>query len=160
MRGDSHRESDLKYRDMIPGEEQTVLALVLRGFDRFVRPDFSDEGVAEFTRVARSFVVEHPEGHHVTVAERDGQVVGMIDVRDSSHVSLFFMEPAEQGRGLGRALLTAALAKWSATGAAESAVTVYSSPWAVPVYERLGFLATGPETEHKGIRAVPMAMRP
>jgi hypothetical protein len=30
----------------------------------------------------------------------------------------------------------------------------------VPVYERLGFLVTGPQIELNGIRALPMSKRP
>jgi GNAT superfamily N-acetyltransferase len=146
----------VQYRDMVAGEEHEVLALVMRGFDELVRPDFSDEGVAEFTRAARSFVVERPPGHLIFVAERDGRIVGMVDVRDSSHVSLFFVEQSERGRGVGRALLDFAIERSGSAKPIASAITVNSSPWAVPVYQRLGFLATGPESETNGIHCVPM----
>jgi GNAT superfamily N-acetyltransferase len=92
-----------------PGEEQEVLSLVMRGFDELVHPDFSDEGIAEFIRSARSFVLERPDGHRITVAEHDERVAGMIDVRDSSHVALFFVEAGERGQGIGRALLATAM---------------------------------------------------
>jgi GNAT superfamily N-acetyltransferase len=144
---------DVEFRDMAPGEEQAVLDLVMRGFDELVRPDFSDEGASEFTRAATSFVIDRPAGHHITVAESTGELVGMVDVRDRSHVCLFFVDADYRGRGVGRELLAAAL------GADSSSVTVNSSPWAVPVYERLGFVSTGPEIERNGIRAVPMVGR-
>jgi GNAT superfamily N-acetyltransferase len=145
----------MQYRDMVPGEEQTVLALVMRGFDELVRPDFTEEGAAEFSRAARSFVVDHPEGHCITVAEHEGRIAGMIDVRDASHVCLFFVESTDRSQGIGRALLLAAIERRPAA----SIITVNSSPWAVPVYERLGFVASGPEIGRNGIRAVPMAKR-
>lgn len=34
--------------------------------------------------------------------------------------------------------------------------TVNSTPYAQPVYERFGFVATGPRVETKGIAFVPM----
>jgi GNAT superfamily N-acetyltransferase len=146
----------VQYRDMVPTEEQAILALVMRGFDELVRPDFSSEGAAEFARAARAFVIARPAGHRITVAEHDGRIVGMIDLRDSSHVCLFFVESSDRGRGIGRALLESAIERASAASI-PSTITVNSSPWAVSVYERLGFLATGPEIERNGIRAVPMA---
>ena len=147
----------MRYRDMVAGEEQAVLALVMRGFDELVRPDFSDEGVSEFTRAAQSFVMERPDGHRITIAERGGQIVGMVDVRDSCHVSLFFVEPDDRGHGVGRTLLESAIECCLSAEPGLSAITVNSSPWAVPVYERLGFVATGSEIERNGIRALPMA---
>ena len=138
---------------MAPGEEQAVPDVVMRGFDELVRPDFSDEGATEFTRAACSFVVDHPAGHHITVAQRCSRLVGMIDVREGSHVCLFFVDADTRGRGVGRQLME------SAVGSDASPMTVNSSPWAVPVYERLGFVSTGPEIQHSGIRAIPMARR-
>lgn len=151
---------------MAADEATAALALVIRGFDELVRPDFTDEGAAEFAKAARTFVADRPAGHRVTVAERDGRILGMIDVRDGSHICLFFVEREQRGRGVGRALLACALAHAAgdeglAAGDAgdegPAAVTVNSSPWAVPVYERLGFRTTGPQVERIGIRAIPMA---
>ena len=144
----------MKCRDMRSGEEPEVLALVMRGFDEYVRPDFSDEGVAEFARSARSFVVEHPAGHAITVAESAAGLLGMIDLRDGSHVSLFFVEAAHQRRGVGAALLDAVIARHPEA----TAITVNSGPSAVSAYRALGFTATAPEAEVNGIRYVAMRM--
>jgi predicted GNAT family N-acyltransferase len=72
-------------------------------------------------------------------------------------VALFFVEAGERGQGIGGALLATAIGDRGAGVPATSTISVNSSPWAVPVYERLGFVATGPEIERNGIRAVPMA---
>lgn len=144
-------------RDMAPEDASAVVALVMRGFDELVRPDFSEEGVAEFVRTVRSIVLDRAPDHRTTVAERDGRIVGMIDVRGSSHISLFFVEADERGRGVGRELLGCAVGPGADGTPPPSAITVNSSLWAVPVYERLGFAVTSPEVERHGIRAVPMA---
>ena len=149
----------MKIRDMAHGEEPTVFALVMHSFDDLVRPDFSENGAAEFIRAARCFVFERPVGHRLSVAERDGRIVGMIDVRDLSHVCLFFVEPDLRGTGVGRALLGAAIESSWPDVERPRTLTVNSSPWAVKVYERLGFAATGPAGEQNGIRFVPMEKR-
>ena len=149
----------LTIRDMASGEEPLVFELVMRGFDEVVRADCTEEGVAEFSRAVHSFIVERQPGHHVTVAERDGRPLGMIDIRDGWHVSLFFVESGDRGRGVGRALLETALRRPASGAAGPAEIAVNSSLWAVPIYERLGFTATGPVSEVKGIRFVPMVKR-
>lgn len=139
------------------GEEQRVLSLVMRGFDEFVRPGFSDEGGAEFTRAARAWVVDQPPEHIIMVAVIEGELVGMIDVKGNSHISLFFVDAARHGRGIGRALLEHAIAECRSRDSSVRSFDVDSSLWAVPVYEKLGFSRTGPEREQNGIRFVEMA---
>lgn len=114
----------MEYRDMAQGEEREVLGLVMRGFEELVRPEFSDEGATEFERAASSFVIDHPAGHRITVAERDGAIVGMIEVRDASHICLLFVDADARCGGVGRELLD------SAVDVESPATTVNSSPWA------------------------------
>lgn len=68
-----------------------------------------------------------------------------------SHVALFFVKGACHGRGIGRRLWNALL-----EDSAADTVTVHSSRFAVPVYEKLGFVRLGPECETDDIRYVPM----
>ena len=143
-------------REMITGEEEAVLELVMRGFDEFVCPDFSDAGVVEFCRAAQSFVLDRPTDHVAYIAEDDGKLLGMIDVRDSTHICLFFVDAAHQRQVIGRALLDHAIGQCPAQLPELDAFTVNSSPWAVSVYEKLGFKRTGSEQEQNGVRFVSM----
>ena len=153
------KHPDIECRMMAPGEEAAVLALVTRSFDEFVRPDFSEAGVSEFLRASREFVLDHPPGHRISVAVRDGALVGMIDIRDCSHVAHFFVDPPYLGEGIGRLLFGHAIEDCREECPDFESLTVHSSPWAVPVYGALGFVATGPEAEVDGIRSVPMTWR-
>jgi ribosomal protein S18 acetylase RimI-like enzyme len=144
---------------MVDGEERDVLELVMRAFDADVRPDFSQRGVEEFVRSARSFVLDPPAGHEILVAEVDGELAGMLDLRDCSHVSLFFVDAAYRGRGVGRALVDRAVGRGCACDSAVRALTANSSPGAVGAYEALGFARTGDERTVDGIRSVPMELR-
>lgn len=148
------------YRGMKPGEAEETFAVLRRGFDAFVRDDFRPEGVAEFYRAARDRVFHDPPDHVILVAESDGRIVGMIDVKESNHISLFFVEPARMGRGIGRGLLAHAVALCRREDPGLREIDVNSSPWAVPVYARLGFRPTGPEQEQNGIRYTRMVKNP
>jgi GNAT superfamily N-acetyltransferase len=145
------------YREMAAGEEQLVLDLAMRVFDQAVRPDFSAQGAAEFAASARRFLIDDSAGHVVFVAESDGELVGMIDVRDHSHVCLFFVEAGHRGTGVGSALLAEAVSRVLAGDPVGELLTVNSAPGAVGAYGRFGFEATAPEREHNGIRYVSMS---
>ncbi|TDM05371.1 MAG: hypothetical protein C4K60_11290 [Ideonella sp. MAG2] len=91
------------------------------------------------------------------VAEVEGQVRGMIMVKDLSYIGQFFVQAASQCGGIGSALWAAALAHAQNLRGEEGEFTVYSSLGAEPVYRRFGFKATGPTTIIGGFWCVPMS---
>ncbi len=144
-------------RPMLRGEEEAVCALVERCFNAHVAPDCTREGARIFFEYANAeaMAARCRDNCVVWVAQRDG-LEGVIEVRDRTHVSQFFVETASQGKGMGRALFEEVL-RWPVDGpAARAPMTVKSSLCAVPAYRRLGFAATSePQLDH-GIRYVPM----
>jgi GNAT superfamily N-acetyltransferase len=94
----------------------------------------------------------------VLVAIGSGEIIGVIDVRDGSHIRLFFIRKEYQGKGIGRRLFELAFEKcrWKKPGL--TAITVNSSPYAVPIYKSLGFVVTQPEQVKNGILHTPMTL--
>lgn len=91
------------------------------------------------------------------VAEAQGQVAGVVGVRDGAHLFTLFVAEDFQGQGLGRRLWELARAECLAAGN-PGAFTVNSSKYAVPVYERFGFVVAGPVQSRSGVLFVPMKM--
>ncbi|NML15027.1 GNAT family N-acetyltransferase [Azohydromonas caseinilytica] len=87
----------------------------------------------------------------------DGELTGVVAVRDGSHLYHLFVDQKFQGRGLARALWAHARAHAEAAGNT-GGFTVNATPVAVPVYEHFGFRATGPRMETMGIAYVPMRL--
>lgn len=87
----------------------------------------------------------------------DGELAGVVAVRDASHLYHLFVDEKFQGRGVGRALWLHARAVAAAAGH-PGRFTVNATPVAVPVYERFGFRAMGPRVEMNGIAYVPMRL--
>jgi GNAT superfamily N-acetyltransferase len=137
-------------------DRKAAFALVERGFERFVRSDFTKRGIDEFLRAAREIIFHTPDGHRVLVADADGEVVGIVDVRDDEHICLFFVEPSLHRRGIGRRLLTCAIDECHAE---RSEISVNSSLYAAPVYRKLGFSARGGEQLDHGIRYIRMTRK-
>ncbi|MCP4752667.1 MAG: GNAT family N-acetyltransferase [Proteobacteria bacterium] len=146
----------VSYRLIEPGEEEETFSMVDRGFHAFVREDFSAEGADEFHRAIRDMIFNQPTSHSITVAVSEGGIVGMIDVKENYHISIFFVEPSRMGQGIGRGLLDTALAVCRRNKPDLEEIEVHSSPWAVPVYGKLGFEAAGPEQVANGIRFTRM----
>ncbi|MCW3838703.1 GNAT family N-acetyltransferase [Micromonospora yasonensis] len=93
--------------------------------------------------------------HRMTVAERDGRLVGFSylgpdDAGDPATglLNAIHLEPAERGRGTGRALMVDALAAMRARGWARAVLWVLreNAP-ARRFYERGGWAATGEERD-------------
>ena len=143
------------YRQIRQRESDAVSSLACEVFDQFVAPHYQPEGVTEFHRyaAAEALLKRQEDGYITLVAERSGELIGMLHLREPCHVSMLFVRASFQQGGIGRGLLVAACALVGDTGCM---FTVNSSPNAVSAYERLGFRIAGPEQCRHGIRFVPM----
>lgn len=140
-----------------------VSALVRRVFDEHVAASFGPEGIAEFYAYASpQALIERAATHRTFVAwqpvlsgvEGGRQPVGMIEVRDTDHVSMLFVRTCDMGLGIATALMVRAEDACRAAG--RPAMTVNSSLNAQSFYERLGFVpASEPQRLH-GFAFVPM----
>ncbi len=150
--------SDIEYRFMRPGEEAAACALVKAVFDQYVASDFGPEGIAEFFRFANPLAMASRSGPEqvLIVAVQGGQLVGVLEVRSGSHLALLFV--SLKGRGIARQLLRIAIIECRARQPHLSAITVNSSLYAQPIYQRLGFKETAPARTANGIVHVPMAL--
>jgi GNAT superfamily N-acetyltransferase len=148
------------YRDLKPGEERKACDFVARVFNDFIASSFSQEGV----RGLLSYVLpdllrnRRAANHFVLAAELRGRIVGLIEVRNCDHISLFFVEGELQRKGIGKHLWHEALERCRVNRPDLTHITVHSSPNAVEAYSRLGFEPEGPEQTVKGIRFVSMAL--
>jgi GNAT superfamily N-acetyltransferase len=90
------------------------------------------------------------------VACPGSELAGVIALRDHSHLFHLFVAPEHQRCGIATRLWE--LARAAAPGKI-AVFTVNSTLSALPVYERFGFVRTGPVTEAHGIRFVPMRLK-
>jgi GNAT superfamily N-acetyltransferase len=83
------------------------------------------------------------------------QLVGLISLRDCSHLAHLFVAPALQRQGLATQLWQLALTHAAERGH-HGPFTVNSSLSAVPVYRRFGFVETGAIQQQHGVTFQPM----
>jgi GNAT superfamily N-acetyltransferase len=151
---------DISYRLMRPGEETQINDLIVRVFEEFVGRHYPPEGVREFLAYVepRSLRERFLSNHFTLLATHGDRIVGIIEVRDNSHVCLFFVESRLHRQGIGRSLFEGALKMCRENRTDLTFVDVNSSPNSVGVYESLGFSQVEQEKTINGITFVPMVL--
>jgi hypothetical protein len=150
-------DMDIRCRFMKKGEEEKVCALVEKVFNEFVAPDYDSEGVNEFFKFANPLAMAGRRGPEqvVILAEKGGDIVGVIEMRNSNHIALLFVSCL--GEGVARELVKRAVKECRKRHPDLKTITVNSSLFAEPVYRRMGFMTTGSAQKKNGIIFVPMA---
>ncbi len=152
---------EIEIRIMQAGEEEKICDMVVRTFDRYVAPGYSIQGEEEFLKYANPQKLSERNGknHFTLAAWIHNLVVGMIEVRNYRHISMFFVDQFYQGQGIGKILHQRALVICLQHVPDLECISVFSSPFAVPIYERLGFETTGPDQYQSGIHFIPMVLK-
>ena len=145
---------------MESGEEAGVIYLVSKVFNEFVAPLYSQEGISEFMKYLRAEEMTDriKAGNFVILAKSGTDIIGAIEVRDTSHIALLFVEGLHQKKGVGRALLKKAIEKCKTRNPDTHRITVNSSPNSVAAYINMGFSALENEKVVNGIRFTPMEL--
>lgn len=153
--------NQITYREIRPGEEFQVCQMIEACFNEFIAPEYSQEGRSEFLKYLNPefilFRLAH--NHFILVAVDGNKIAGVIEVRSNYHISLLFVKKEYQKRGIAKKLLELALVKCRQHKPDVSIVEVNSSPYAVPVYENLGFMKINIEQVANGMRYTPMTLK-
>ena len=138
-----------------PEDAAAVAAMVREVFDERVAGSFEPAGIAEMHRhVAAEGIAQRAQTHTSLVAWDGNVVVGVVEVRDMSHVSMLFVRTSHTGRGIATALMARVTESCRAAGC--SKMTVNASLNARSFYESLGFVATEAPQRIQGFAFVPM----
>ena len=146
------------YRQMNPGEEQAVCDLVNQVFNEFVAPDYGQEGIEEFFRFANPGAMEErmQSGGLVLVAYQADVLVGMLEFFPPDRIAMLFV--ALQHQGIAKKLVAHAINKARDINPDLSKLTVHSSPYAEPIYLKMGFNKIGNAKKEQGIMYIPMEL--
>ena len=151
-------ETTYQIRSAYRDEWQDAMALAWRTFLRFEADVYTPEGVRNFenfitdSTLHRMFIMGT---YQLFVALDQNKIVGMITLRDSTHISLLFVDEAYHRRGIGRALIKY-LTDYLVTEMGAYRVTVNASPYGAPFYHKMGFRDLRPEEIKDGIIYTPM----
>ncbi|MDH3377525.1 MAG: GNAT family N-acetyltransferase [Gammaproteobacteria bacterium] len=127
---------------------------------KFITPEFSSQAREHFLSSNNGKSVEQnmKSGFSYFVATDSKQLVGVVGVKDNSHLYHLFVVEHYQGMGLARRLWGIAMDECKRKGN-RGTFTVNSSNNAIGVYEKLGFERAGPTVEKDGVFFNPMEYR-
>jgi GNAT superfamily N-acetyltransferase len=127
---------------------EAVSAICIASFSKSVAKTLSEDGISTFSKIAASnaFLSRMKEDNLMLVAECDGKIEGVIELKEGRHVAMLFVDPARQKSGVGRKLLSSALRY-----ARVDTVTVRASLSSVPAYKKYAFECKGDIAESAGL---------
>ena len=147
-------------RRMKNGEEEEIYFLIKRVFDEFEAPDYPKEGVENFYNYINPSSIQerHRENHFMLLAinSETKEIVGVIEMRTYNHICLLFVDKKHQRKGVGKVLFQSGKEICLQENPTVREITVNSSPYALKIYEKLGFTATSDEQLVDGLRFIPM----
>lgn len=139
----------MEIRELIAGEKDEAVALAWLVFMQYVAPDYEEEGIHTF----QNFIQNKEAALELVIygAFEEEELVGILAIRNENHISLFFVKNEFQGKKVGRSLFEYLLAVNQ-----NDVFTVHSSPYAVGIYEKLGFTPVSAQEKKDGILYTPM----
>jgi GNAT superfamily N-acetyltransferase len=145
---------------MKPVKQTETSDLLIRIMNDFVAHDYLEEGGWEFLRCVQSKMSVGLSGmdHFVLIAEMDEQIIGTIEMRESSHITLFCVEKKYRRKGIGRKLLQRALELCEEYNPELKRVSVNSLPGSVHIYRKLGFHVDKSMLEEWALPCTPMSL--
>jgi GNAT superfamily N-acetyltransferase len=151
-------EHNIVFREIRSGEEESVYEIVIDCFNQFIAPGYSCEGIREFENYVKAgFLRERLKNRSYSFIALDkDEIVGVIEVRNISHISLLFVKQEYQNMGIAKKLVGLSLNKSKKVDHSINVIEVNSSPYAVKIYEHMGFIQVDVEQVVNGIRFVPM----
>jgi len=135
-----------------------AIAALIASFQSELTDDPSGAGAEQYlasvsVQAEREYLASERYGY--ILAYSGSQLVGIIAIRDRSHLLHLFVERSYQRKGIARRLWERALEELCAPNS-DGGFTVNSSLSAVPVYQAFGFVPTGPIQSAHGISFLPM----
>lgn len=127
-----------------------ALSLIWTTFLQFEAPDYSEEGVQSFKDfIENEEIIQTLE---FWGAYDKDELKGVIASNENrKHICCFFVKAQDHRKGIGRKLWEHFL-----KNSPQETITVNSSPYAVPVYHKLGFSDLDTEQLADGMRYTPM----
>ena len=142
----------IEIKQLVDNEKSEALLFAKRIFIESEDESYSKEGIETFCNFVDNKKIT--KSFKVYGAFEDNILKGLIATdRRKRHINLFFVGKDSQGKGIGKKLMNIVV-----NNNENSYITVNSSRYGVPVYEKLGFIKMEEEKEQDGLKFTPMKL--
>ena len=142
----------MEIRQLLNNKKDEALLFVKRVYIESKDESYSEQGIETFCNFVDNKKIT--KSFKVYGAFEDNILKGVIATdRRKRHINLFFVDKVSQGKGIGKELMSVIV-----NNNGNSYITVNSSRYGVPIYEKLGFTKTEEEKEQEGLKFTPMKL--
>ena len=142
----------IEIKQLVNKEKDEALLFAKRVYIECKDESYSEEGIETFCNFVDN--KEITKSFKVYGAFEDNILKGVIATdKRKRHINLFFVDKSSQDKGIGKELMTIVV-----NNNKNSYITVNSSRYAVPIYEKLGFVKMEEEKEQDGLKFTPMKL--
>ena len=142
----------IEIKQLVNNEKDEALLFAKRIFIESEDESYSKEGIETFCNFVDNKKIT--KSFKVYGAFENNVLKGIIATdRRKRHISLFLVDKVSQGKGIGKELMSVIV-----NDNENSYITVNSSRYGVPIYEKLGFVKMEEEKEQDGLKFTPMKL--
>lgn len=149
---------EIEIRKIKKSEWELAMQLAWDTFLVYEAPEYDPEGVKHFHEFVKGQELRNMfalgEYYAWGAFDKEDTIVGILGIRKHWHISLLFVEPRLHHQNIATSLLNTAFSVAVREGVNE--LTVFSSPYAVGFYHKMGFEDIDKEKTKDGIRYTPM----
>ena len=142
----------IEIRQLLNNKKDEALLFAKKVYIESKDESYSKQGIETFCNFVNN--KEITKSFKVYGAFEDNVLKGLIATDSQKrHICLFFVDKVSQGKGIGKELMSVVV-----NNNENSYITVNSSRYGVPIYEKLGFTKTEEEKEQEGLKFTPMKL--
>ena len=142
----------IEIRQLLNNKKDEALLFAKKVYIECKDESYSEQGIETFYNFINN--KEITKSFKVYGAFEDNVLKGIIATDSQKrHISLFFVDKSSQGKGIGKELMKVVI-----NNNENSYITVNSSRYGVPIYEKLSFVKMEEEKERDGLKFTPMKL--